>query len=196
MYFPSVNIALPDWVDSALPDPEYVFLKTADRMALVIDLARKNVDADTGGPFGAGIFDMQSGRLVAPGVNMVIPGNCSVAHAETTAIMIAQKIMGTFDLGGAGMPAMELVSSTEPCAMCLGAVIWSGVRRLICGARDSDAREIGFDEGPKPDEWMLELQNRGIAVVRDVGRKAAVAVLQHYVKRGGWVYNARQTFGP
>jgi tRNA(Arg) A34 adenosine deaminase TadA len=167
-----------------------------DRMALVIDLARKNVDADTGGPFGAGIFDMQSGRLVAPGVNMVIPGNCSAAHAEIMAIIVAQKIMGTYDLGGEGLPAMELVTSAEPCAMCLGAVVWSGVRRLVCGARDLDARAIGFDEGPKPDDWTSALQHRGIAVVRDVGRPEAAAVLKHYVERGGRVYNARQAARP
>ena len=196
MSFATVEIALPDWINAALPDADTIYPTVADRMALVIDLARKNVDTGTGGPFGAGIFDMQSGRLVAPGVNMVISGNCSVAHAEITAIMIAQKIMATYDLGGDGLPPMELVSSTEPCGMCLGAVVWSGVRRLVCGARGGDARDIGFDEGPKPDNWALALENRGIAVVRDVGRNDALAVLKHYMDRGGLVYNARQAAKP
>ncbi len=192
MHLPSVDITLPAWVEEALPDAEYAYPTVADRMDLVIDLARRNVDSGTGGPFGAGIFEMGSGRLVAPGINMVIPGNCSVAHAEITAIMVAQKMLGTYDLGADGLPPMELVSSTEPCAMCLGAVVWSGVRRLICGARDVDARDIGFDEGPKPDNWTFALETRDIAVLRDVGRKAAVAVLKHYVDRGGVIYNARQ----
>ena len=192
MPFPTVEITLPAWMDTALVDADVAYPTVADRMALVIDLARKNVDAGTGGPFGAGIFDMQSGRLVAPGVNMVIPGNCCVAHAEITAIMVAQKILSTFDLGGKGLPPMELISSTEPCAMCLGAVVWSGVRRLVCGARDGDAHDIGFDEGPKPDDWTVALENRGISVLRDVGREAAVAALKHYVDCGGLIYNARQ----
>ncbi len=196
MPFPTIEISLPAWMDAALPDASRSFPMVTDRMALVIELARKNVDAGTGGPFGAGIFEMQSGRLVAPGVNMVIPGNCSVAHAEITAIMLAQKIRGTHDLGGSGLPAMELVSSTEPCAMCLGAVVWSGVRRLVCGARDGDARSIGFDEGPKPGDWTVALETRGIAVVRDVGRQAAVEVLKHYAEIGGLVYNARQAAEP
>ncbi len=115
-----------------------------------------------------------------------------IPHAEIVAIMVAQKIMGTFDLGAAGLPPLELVSSTEPCAMCLGAVVWSGVRRLVCGARDGDARAIGFDEGPKPDDWIAALKARGIAVRRDVGRQAAMGVLKHYVACGGLVYNARQ----
>lgn len=192
MYFPTVDIALPHWVETALPDAEYVYPTEADRMSLVIELARKNVNAGTGGPFGAGIFEMESGRLVSPGVNTVIPGNCSVAHAEITAIMVAQKNLGTHDLGGVGLPPMELVSSTEPCTMCLGAVVWSGVRRLVCGARDSDVRAIGFDEGPKPDNWPLALETRGISVARDVARYDARAVLRHYVDSGGLVYNARQ----
>ena len=185
-------MTLPDWMGTAIPDPDRTYPNMAQRMALVIDLARKNVDAGTGGPFGAGIFDMQSGRLVAPGVNMVITENCSVAHAEITAVMLAQKIMNTYDLGGIGLPPMELVSSTEPCAMCLGAVVWSGVRRLVCGARDEDARGVGFDEGPKPVGWTAELEKRGIAVVRDVARSNAAAVLKHYVENGGLGYNARQ----
>lgn len=161
-------------------------------MDLVIQLARRNIEAGTGGPFGAGIFRMDSGRLLAPGVNMVIPGNCSLAHAEVTAIMVAQKIMGSFDLGGDGLPPLELVANTEPCAMCLGAVVWSGVRRLVCGAREEDARAIGFDEGPKPVDWVLALENRGIAVVRDMARSDAMAVIQQYADQGGFIYNAQQ----
>jgi tRNA(Arg) A34 adenosine deaminase TadA len=192
MRFPTVDISLPAWMDKALPDAKHVYPQVADRMALVIEWSRQNVDAGSGGPFGAGIFELDSGRLVAPGVNRVIPGNCSVAHAEIIAIILAQKIMGTYDLGGDGLPPMELVSSTEPCSMCLGAVVWSGVKRLVCGARDGDARDVGFDEGPKPGNWTAELESRGIAVRRDVGRQAAVAVLKRYVDGGGVVYNPRQ----
>jgi len=192
MSFPTVEIKVPDWIDSQIVDPEKTYATVADRMDLVIGLARRNVDAGTGGPFGAAVFDMQTGRLVAPGVNGVMPANCSVAHAEVMAIMVAQKIMASYDLGAEGLPPMELVSSTEPCAMCLGAVIWSGVRRLVCGARDEDARSIGFDEGPKPHLWPAALEERGIAVLQDVGRQAAVDVLKYYLKRGGMVYNARQ----
>jgi tRNA(Arg) A34 adenosine deaminase TadA len=196
MSYPSVEISLPAWMDDVLKGRKHSYPTVADRMALVIELARRNVDAQTGGPFGAGIFELQSGRLVAPGVNMVIPGNCSVAHAEITAIMVAQKIMGTYDLGAEGLLPMELVSSIEPCAMCMGAVVWSGVRRLVCGGRDDDARSIGFDEGPKPSNWIAALETRGIAVLRDVARSDAVAVLKHYVDGGGWVYNARQSAAP
>ena len=192
MAYPTIEIALPGWIDAMLPDANDLYPRLEDRMDLVIALARQNVDAGTGGPFGAGIFEMRSGRLIAPGVNLVMSANYSVAHAEIVAMMLAQKRVGSYDLGGDGLPPMELVSSTEPCAMCLGAVVWSGVRRLVCGARDSDARAVGFDEGPKPDEWIGALETRGISVVRDVGREAAARVLGHYVAQGGMIYNARQ----
>jgi len=192
MPFPTIEIALPAWIDLLAPDANRTYTSIGERMDLVIGLARKNVAEGTGGPFGAGIFEMASGRLVAPGVNLVIPGNCSVAHAEIVAIMVAQRIMETFDLGAAGLPPLELVCSTEPCAMCLGAVVWSGVRRVVCGARDGDARAIGFDEGPKPDDWTVALNDRGITVRRDVSRQAAMDVLKDYVNGGGLIYNARQ----
>lgn len=192
MIFPAIEIALPEWIEKVLPDENKVYLRPEDRMDLVIDLARQNVDAGTGGPFGAGVFDVRSGRLIAPGVNLVIWANYSVAHAEIVAMMIAQKRVGSYDLGGDGLPPMELVASTEPCAMCLGALVWSGVRRLVCGARDADARAVGFDEGPKPNDWIGALKARGIAVLQDVRRSVSIQVLGDYAARGGVIYNPRQ----
>ena len=63
-----------------------------------------------------------------------------------------QKVAGFAHLGRPDQPARELVASTEPCAQCFGATPWSGVRRLVCGARGSeDARAIGFERGTEPD---------------------------------------------
>ena len=76
--------------------------------------------------------------------------------------------------------------------MCLGAVVWSGVQTLVCGATDGDARAIGFDEGPKPPDWVSALYQRGIAVHREVLRPDAAGVLQAYADAGGPIYNARR----
>lgn len=160
------------------------------QMAFVIDLARRNMEAG-GGPFAAAVFESAGGRLVAAGVNRVIASHCSSAHAEILALALAQQRIGDYDLGAAHQPAHVLVTSVEPCVMCLGAVIWSGVRSVVCGARDGDARAVGFDEGPKPPAWVDELENRGIQVVRDLMRPEAVEVLHDYAARGGFVYNAR-----
>jgi tRNA(Arg) A34 adenosine deaminase TadA len=158
-------------------------------MQLAIELARRNVAAGTGGPFGAAVFEAASGRLLAVGVNLVVAARCSVLHAEVVALMLAQQRLGRFDLGGAGLPPCELVTSAEPCAMCFGAVLWSGVKRLVCAARQEDVERLGFDEGPKPVDWPAELHRRGIDLVRDVCRAEAVAVLNRYAATGGLIYN-------
>ncbi len=192
MRFPDVVLRLPDWVAAFLPDPDRAFPSAEDRMDLAVELARLNVEHGTGGPFGAGVFERESGRLLSLGVNLVVPARCSSAHAEIVAIAIAQEVLGHYDLGSTPAPTYELVASTEPCAMCLGAVYWSGVRGLVCGARDEDARAVGFDEGPKPPDWVQSLERRGIAVLQDVLRDRARAVLVQYRDAGGPLYNARQ----
>lgn len=159
---------------------------------MVIGLAEQNIAAGTGGPFAAAVFNSGTGQLIAVGVNLVTSLNSSVAHAEIIAIMLAQQRAGTYDLGGGGLPLLELVSSAEPCAMCLGAIPWSGVRRLICGATGEDVTGIGFDEGAKPPGWQRELEERGIEVVQNICRTDAAAVLRRYAEQGGMIYNARQ----
>ena len=161
-------------------------------MELAIELARLNIEHGTGGPFGAAIFDMQRHQLLAAGVNLVVTNHCSMAHAEMIAISSAQQRIGNFDLGAAGLPHFELVTSCEPCAMCFGALPWSGIRHLVCGARDADARAIGFDEGPKHPQWMEALIDRGITVQTDVCREKAIEVLNHYMTTEGVINNARQ----
>jgi tRNA(Arg) A34 adenosine deaminase TadA len=161
-------------------------------MDLVTTLSKLNIEQGTGGPFGAGVFRTDTHELVAPGVNLVLSSQSSLAHAEVVAIMMAQQTLGVHDLGANGLLPHELVTSCEPCAMCLGAICWSGVRHLVCGARGSDAEAIGFDEGPKPTNWVTELEQRGITVTLDIGRIRASSVLQRYIQNGGEVYNSRQ----
>ena len=190
MELPSYRLQLPDWVGACIQEPDKVFHTVEERMELAITLAGNNIK-NGGGPFGAAIFEQHSGRLVAPGVNLVLQSNCSVVHAEIVAIMLAQQKVANFDLGAEGLPGYELVTTTEPCAMCLGAIPWSGISSLVFGARDEDARSIGFDEGDKPDNWTQKLQSRSISVTRDILRDKAKAVLQQYIDAGGIIYNGR-----
>ena len=182
-------IALPPWV-SGVVDASRRYETDADRMTLAIALARENVAQKTGGPFGAVIFDADRGTVVAAGVNSVTRLHNSVLHAEVVAIMLAQHRVGSFTLAATGLARHELVTSCEPCAMCLGATLWSGVRRLVCGAGREDAVALGFDEGPVFQESYEYLQARGIAVTRDVLRDEARAVLERYRREGGPIYNA------
>ena len=181
-----LSFVLPRWATSpleglgALPDVEA-------RMALVLQLAAATVTHSSGGPFAAALFTLGDGRLIAAGVNLVLATRAPVAHAEIVAIALAGSRLGTHDLAQAG--PIELVTSCEPCAMCMGALPWAGVSRLVCGARDEDARAVGFDEGDKHPDWPDRLQARGIEVVRDVGREEAAEILRRYAEGGGVIYN-------
>lgn len=183
------HVRLPDWVEPFLKQSPQMFPTIEERMRLVIQLSRRNVENRLGGPFGAAVFDA-GGRLVASGVNMVTAAGCSILHAEMVALALAQKRLGRYDISDGGRFSFDLFASTEPCAMCFGAIPWSGVKRLVCGARDADARAVGFDEGPKLPDWPAALTSRGITVVRDALREEAAAVLQAYAAAGGPIYNA------
>lgn len=171
---------------------ELVLPRAEDRMRFVLDLARENLAAD-GGPFAAAVFEHDSGRLLAAGANRVVDSGYSLAHAEMIALSLAQRRLGHYDLGGPRLPVCELVSSAEPCIMCLGAVLWSGVRYLSFGARGEDVVELGFDEGPKPPDWIGELRRRGIEVSSDVLRDEARSILRDYRAAGRPIYNPRSS---
>lgn len=186
---------IPEWLEAKLKcagnSPLSFFSSVDSRMEFAISLAEENIARKTGGPFGAAIFDMTTWKPVSAGVNLVTNGRCSILHAEMVAIMAAQQKTGCFDLSKASSGKFELVTSTEPCAMCFGAIPWSGITSLVCGARDADARSIGFDEGPKLHDWKKALEKRGITVTQDVARKKAAAVLESYSASGGIIYNGR-----
>lgn len=184
-----IVIRLPAWAEGFLRDrADAVHADDEARMRFVLDLARENVRQGTGGPFAAAVFGPE-GRFVAAGLNLVTSLNCSVCHAEIVALALAQKAVGRYDLSNGGTDRYLLVAAAEPCAMCLGAIPWSGVARVVCGARDGDARAVGFDEGAKPGDWEGALRQRGIAVVRDVLRAEARTVLEDYAAAGGKIYS-------
>lgn len=185
---PIVHVEYPDWVDSVV-DWNRAYGSDQERMRVAIDLARANVDRSTGGPFGAAIFETKSGRLVAVGMNSVVRLNNCVLHGEIMAFMMAQQCVGSYTLNSAELPGHELYTSCEPCAMCLGATLWSGVRRLVYGASREDAALLNFDEGPVFPESYHYLEKRGIAIVRDVLRTEARAVLELYRASSGKIYN-------
>lgn len=185
----TLRIQPPDWVEETV-EWEATYPTDEDRMRVAILLARENVARRTGGPFGAAVFRLPEGALVAVGVNSVTRLGNSVLHAEILAIMLAQKQVGSFTLDMPGGGTHALVTSCEPCAMCLGATLWSGARHLVCGATREDATALGFDEGPVFPESYAYLESRKIAVVRGVLRMEAAEVLQVYQRSGGEIYNA------
>ena len=184
----SLCIGLPDWLRAMLREPKR-FATAEERMRWVVELARANVDRDAGGPFAAAVFERDSGVLVAAGVNSVLRLGNSVLHAEVMAIMFAQRRLGTFALGDPREPSLELHSSCAPCAMCLGAIHWSGIRRVVCGAPSARVLDVGFDAGPVFPQSYEYLARRGVEIETGLLADEAAAVLTDYERRGGAIYN-------
>jgi len=188
----SVSIDLPRWVSDVV-DWTMPLVTDEDRMRLAIRLSSENVERGTGGPFGAIIVEQKSGMIVGVGMNSVVRLHNCTLHGEMVAIMMAQSRVQSFTLAADGMPAHDLVTSCEPCAMCLGAVLWSGVKRVVCGAGREDATRLKFEEGPVFPESYTYLEDRGVAIVRNVLRAEARDVLERYRVHGGPIYNASAT---
>lgn len=186
------TVDLPKWaVEKQKTLPEFM-LSTEDRMRAVIDFSRENIRHNTGGPFAAGVFEKKTGKRVVLGVNRVMPSNCSSAHAEVVSISLAQQILATFDIGGPGMPEYELVVNWRPCIMCVGALIWSGIRHLTIAGSGPELEDItGFDEGPVAAEWVAQLAERGISVEDNILTSEAIEVFKEFADSGAYVYNGR-----
>ena len=122
--------------------------KEADQlfMALAIDLSAKALDDDVGGPFGAVV--VRDGQVIGTGRNRVLADGDPTAHAEVLAIRAACRSIRDHRLTGCAV-----YTSSEPCPMCMAALYWARVDRVLYANVRRDAAEIGFD-----DEWLyLEL---------------------------------------
>ena len=143
---------------------------------------------DPCGPFYAAIVD-SNGGVVAESANSVVPSACSHNHAEMNAIALAEKKLGTWNLSGKGL---TLFTTAEPCMMCVGGILWSGLERVVYGvATEAVERITGFDEGFKPN-WREEFAARGIRVTGPLLPELGEEVLAAYMKRRGIVYSPRK----
>ena len=136
------------------------------------------------GPFAAAIYDAE-GNLVAKMPNTVTLDNCSHNHAEMNAIKAAEEKLGTYDLSPF---YLKLYSTSEPCLMCMGGIMWSGIKEVYYGVPTESVEEItGFDEGYKPG-WLEEFRKRGIIVYGNIERELGEQVLRNYVAKGKKIY--------
>ena len=136
------------------------------------------------GPFLAAIYD-NKGNLIAKAANSVVSGCCSHNHAEMNAIKQAEEKLNTFDLAP---HHLSLYVTAEPCLMCLGGILWSGIRAVYYGVPSARVEAItGFDEGFKPD-WLNEFKRRGITVYGNIEVQLGESVLKSYVEQGKKIY--------
>lgn len=185
-----LTLRLPRWLHEIAPPPVAALDGDEGRMRWAIELSRRNVAEGTGGPFGAAVFAGR--RLIASGVNLVVPERCSMAHAEVVALLLAERVAGSHDLGAFPAERYELFASSDPCIQCFGAIWWSGISRLVTGAgKETVERLAGFQEGPLPADWPERLRSRSaplrpVEVRRGVLAGEAAEVLSRYE---GPVYN-------
>jgi guanine deaminase len=123
-----------------------------------IKLASENI-SEGGGPFGA-IVAMDD-KIISQSGNRVVLNNDPTAHAEILAIREASSIIGSHDLSGC-----TLYSSCEPCPMCLGAIYWAGIKKVVYSCDRSDAEIAGFSDRMIYNEIMLDPAHRSISFIR------------------------------
>ena len=188
---------LPMWVLTELAAQPDRLGSDAERMVLVHRLAARNYREGGGGPFAALAVDS------APPVSWSRPGStwcwtpgCRRCTPRWWPSRWPSSAGGTWDLGNVDAAALELVVNWRPCAMCYGAVLRSGVRRLVIAGDGPELEQLtGFDEGPVREDWAEQLAKRGITVPPDVLRDEALAVFaefgEYVAASDAVVYNAR-----
>ena len=168
--------------DSKLANASKIILELQHELKKYINMGR--------GPFLAAIYDSK-GNLIAKAANSVVNKYCSHNHAEMNAIKLAEKKLRTYDLSKYNL---SLYVTSEPCMMCLGAIMWSGIKEVYYGVPSKRVTKItGFDEGFKPD-WFNEFKKRGITVYGQIEQGAGEQVLQDYVTQGHTIYEPKRNY--
>ena len=163
-------------------------LQKATKILLGLQQELKKYIAKGHGPFLAAIYDSK-GKLIAKTANSVVNKNCSHNHAEMNAIKLAEKKFGTYDLSKYNL---SLYVTSEPCMMCLGGIMWSGIKAVYYSVPSDRVQKItGFDEGFKPD-WFKEFKKRGITVYGQIETDAGEKVLKDYMSNGHIVYKPKR----
>jgi tRNA(Arg) A34 adenosine deaminase TadA len=119
-----------------------------------------------GGPFGAVIT--RNGKTISEASNRVVLNNDPTAHAEILAIRQAAAELKSYDLSDC-----TLYTSCEPCPMCLGAIYWAGIKKVVYSCDRLDAEKAGFSDKLIYEEIILNPEDRKIIFLRmnDMGGK-------------------------
>jgi len=169
----TAQVRLPAWLADWLAATALPAAPASDEacMRLAIWLACENVARNSGGPFGAVVRSDSTGEIVSVGVNLVPSTGNPVLHAETVALSLAAA-------SGRSFAGLTLFTSCEPCIMCLGALHWSGIHRIVSAALKADAEAVGFSEGAGTRELRDGGAGRGVqrwaAAGRGGGRSAGL----------------------
>lgn len=183
-----VTFDLPQWIRE-LARESYPRKTHRERMDFTILLSEKSVGRSEGGPFAATVY--WHDELVGAATNQVLVSGLSIMHAEIIALTQAQAVVRGWDIEL--IDDLELYSSAEPCCQCYGALFWAGVQRLVFAAPRWAVESIGFDEGPKPADWIEKLYKYGIEVIDNLGSEPAIEVIRQYGREGRPLYGGFST---
>jgi guanine deaminase len=144
-------------------------------MQETIQLARKGMQNNQGGPFGAII--VKNNEIISRGNNQVTSSNDPTAHAEIVAIRNACKVLNTFQLNDC-----EIYTSCEPCPMCLSSIYWARLDKIVYAANRHDAKAIGFDDAFFYEELAKHPEIRQIPM-EEYLREDALIAFQEWDKK-------------
>lgn len=139
-------------------------------MKEAIKEAYNGIQAQDGGPFGSVV--VKDGHIVGKGHNRVLAKKDPTCHGEIEAIRDACRNLGSHDLAGC-----ELYTTAEPCPMCLGAILWSNIKKVYCGCNRKDTNKIGFRDDIFYD--YLEGKN-DILEQREIDREECLNLFKEY----------------
>jgi guanine deaminase len=151
-----------------------------DIMQLAIDEARKTMNENKGGPFGAAIIDKE-GNIISVASNLVLESHDPTAHAEIVAIREASKKLKTHDLS-----ECILYATGYPCPMCLSAIIWANIKEVYYATDLKDAEDIGFR-----DDYIynyIKGKNNEILKLNQIDRENAIKLFEEYKEKNKTIY--------
>ena len=162
-------------------------LETAKKIMLNVQAKTADGIKNGKGPFYAEIYD-KNGNFVVASSNSVVEDKCCLFHAEVNTIKKAHDKFKEYSLAPEDL---TIYVNAEPCIMCAGAIMWSGIKTVYFGVPSSEVEKItGFDEGYKPN-WIKEFKKRGITVYGNIEPLAGKKVLIDYVNSGKEIYKPR-----
>ena len=151
-------------------------------MNLGVEEARKTMNQNIGGPFGAVIVDKDD-NVIAVASNTVL-GSCDpTAHAEVNAIRKAGQVLGTHDLSGC-----KLYATGYPCPMCLSAIIWANIDKVYYGCTPEDAEAIGFRDDFIYDFIKGNMKDTSVMELKQIDRDECIKLFEEYKEKGKEIY--------
>ncbi len=151
-------------------------------LRLAMEQARKTMNENIGGPFGAAVI-AENGEILAVTSNSVLRDNDPTAHAEVNAIRAACQKIGSYDLSGC-----VLYTTAYPCPMCLSAIIWANIKKVYFGCRPEDAEHIGFRDDFMYRFIEAECRDKSVLDMAELDRADCLKLFEEYQQKAKTIY--------